>query len=138
MTAASNPRHTTRLSAAALVLVLLALGACGDNEDSATPEASAPSNDTVVVELVAFKPEQLTVGMGAMVTWQQKDPGAHTVTSGTVQQGGAGVTQQPDGKFDSGEVAEGASFEFTFAESGTYPYFCRLHPATMRGEVRVR
>jgi plastocyanin len=127
-----------RLSTASAVLVLLAVGACGGGDDEAKPEASASSANTVVIELVAFKPERRTVEAGATVTWQQKDPGAHTVTSGTVQQGGAGVTQQPDGRFDSGEIAKGDTFEFTFAEAGTYPYFCRIHPATMRGEIHVR
>jgi plastocyanin len=137
VTAPSTLRRTKRLSTAAAALVSLALGACG-GDDEAKPEASASSADSVVVELVAFEPERLAVEAGATVTWRQKDPGAHTVTSGTVQQGGAGVTQQPDGKFDSGEIAKGNTFEFAFAKAGTYPYFCRLHPATMRGEVRVR
>ena len=74
---------------------------------------------------------------GTTVTWRNRDVGAHTVTSGTVEQGGAGVTEQPDGKFDSGEFSNGDTFEQTFDEPGTYPYFCSIHPATMRGEIRV-
>jgi plastocyanin len=139
VTITSTPRRMQRLSrAVAAAFVLPVLGACGGDDDDARPKASASSASTVVIELVAFKPERSTVEAGTAVTWQQKDPGAHTVTSGTVQQGGAGVTQQPDGRFDSGEVAQGATFRFTFAEAGTYPYFCRLHPATMRGEIQVR
>ena len=91
-----------------------------------------------MIELVAFKPEKLSVQSGATVTWQQNDTGDHTVTSGTVEQGAAGVTQQPDDRFDSGEISKGETFEFTFESAGTYPYFCRLHPATMRGEIQVR
>ena len=89
------------------------------------------------MKLVAFTPERLEVKAGTSVTWQQHDPGAHTVTSGTVEQGAAGVTQQPDEMFDSGTLSTDESFEHTFDESGTYPYFCSLHPATMRGEIRV-
>lgn len=89
------------------------------------------------MELVAFKPERLEVKAGSTVTWQQRDPGAHTVTSGTVEQGGAGVTPQPDDLFDSGNLSTDESFEHTFDEPGTYQYFCSLHPATMRGEIRV-
>ncbi len=89
------------------------------------------------MELVAFKPAQLEVPAGTTVTWQQRDRGDHTVTSGTVEQAAGGVTQQPDGLFDSGPVATGDTFSHTFDEPGTYPYFCALHPATMRGEIRV-
>ena len=138
MTTPRTPRR--RLAIAALALLPLVLAACGgsDGEDSAPPAASEPNGDEVVIELVAFTPETLTVDAGATVTWHQKDPGAHTVTSGTVKQGGSGVTQEPDGRFESGDIATDDSFEFTFSEAGTYPYFCRLHPATMRGEIQVR
>ena len=90
-----------------------------------------------MIDLVAFKPDALTVDAGSTVTWRQNDAGAHTITSGTVTQGGAGVTPNPDGRFDSGSVEPGSTFTFTFAEIGTFPYFCALHPATMRGEIRV-
>jgi plastocyanin len=121
-------------------LVPLFFAACGDGGggDAATAEAASDDAINVVMELVAFKPETLTVDAGSKVIWQQKDAGAHTVTSGTVEQGGAGVTQQPDNQFDSGEISKGDTFEFTFSKAGTYPYFCRLHPATMRGEIQVR
>ena len=74
---------------------------------------------------------------GTTVTWTQEDAGVHTVTSGTVVQGTGGVTEKPDGTFDSGSIATGNTFEFTFDQAGTYTYFCYIHPATMRGEVRV-
>ncbi len=115
--------------------------ACGGGDGGAGGggggEASAPGADTVTMELIAFKPETLTVAAGATVTWMQKDAGVHTVTSGTVEQGGGGVTKAPDGRFDSGELATGETFTFTFGQPGTYSYFCAVHPATMRGEVRV-
>lgn len=90
------------------------------------------------MKLIAFAPESLEIEAGATVTWQQDDAGFHTVTSGTVDQGASGVTPQPDSAFDSGQIAEGDSFEFTFDRPGTFPYFCAIHPATMRGEIRAR
>jgi plastocyanin len=129
-------------AAAAVALVSIVLTACGGSSDdtessSASAESTAGSNN-VEMELLAFKPGELTVDAGTKVTWRQNDPGAHTVTSGTVEQGTAGVTQQPDDRFESGDLSSGETFEFTFSEPGTYPYFCRLHPATMRGEIQVR
>jgi plastocyanin len=89
------------------------------------------------MQLISFKPQTVTVDAGTTVTWTQKDPGVHTVTSGTVEQSSGGVDKVPDGRFDSGELATGKTFTFTFDQPGTYPYFCAVHPATMRGEVRA-
>lgn len=125
---------------ASVALIPLVFAACGGGGDSDAAKNDAPAAEatTVTMKLVAYQPEKLTVDAGTKVIWKQTDPGAHTVTSGTVEQGGAGVTQQPDDRFDSGNIATGDSYEFTFNEAGTYPYFCRLHPATMRGEIQVR
>lgn len=125
------------LAVAAAVGVLTACSDTGGASDGPASPSAEPAN-TVTMRLIAFKPGDLTVDAGTTVTWKQTDAGAHTVTSGTVAQGGAGVTEEPDGTFDSGEIAKGETFEFTFEEPGTYPYFCTIHPATMRGEIRVR
>jgi plastocyanin len=60
------------------------------------------------------------------------------VTSGTVTQGSGGVTTAVDSKFESGSLKQNASFSFTFTAPGTYAYFCKIHPATMRGEITVK
>ena len=93
---------------------------------------------SVTLKLIAFRPAPITVKAGQSVTWTQQDPGVHTVTSGTVEQGAADVTVHPDGRFDSKELATGKTFQFTFDTPGTYTYFCKIHPATMRGDVNVR
>lgn len=129
-----------RRSTTTLVLLPLLFAACGggdDGEAEATADA-ADTKSTIEMRLLAYKPESLTVAAGEAVTWKQNDAGAHTVTSGTVEQASGGVSQQPDDRFDSGDISKGETFEFTFTEAGTYPYFCRLHPATMRGEILVR
>lgn len=125
------------------VLVVALLVACGgrngDDSASGTPDAAPVEADgAVTMQLISFKPEALTVDAGTTVRWTQKDAGVHTVTSGTVEQAGGGVAKAPDGRFDSGELATARTFTFTFDRPGTYPYFCSVHPATMRGEVRVR
>lgn len=54
----------------------------------------------------------------------------HTTTSG--QPGGQ------DGIWDTqGFLSTGQSFEFTFTEAGTFPYFCRVHGSIMTGTVNV-
>lgn len=123
-----------------VALVAVSTAACGGGSDPG-PEANADATSTgttVTMQLIAYKPGSLTVKVGDTVTWQQKDAGAHTVTSGTVVQGGSGVTETPDGTFSSGDIATGDAYEFTFDKAGTYPYFCEIHPATMRGQIDVR
>jgi len=75
-----------------------------------------------------FLPARITVNVGATVTWTNDDTAAHTVTSG------AGAA--PDGHFDSSLFMAGTSFDVTFPESGTFDYFCMVHP-WMLGTVIV-
>ena len=67
---------------------------------------------------------------GGTVTWSNDDVAAHTVTSGTVSEGS-------DGIFDSSIFLAGSTFEHTFEDSGTYDYFCIVHP-WMIGTVQVQ
>lgn len=71
----------------------------------------------------AFSPGALSVRAGTTVTWTNRDGNEHTVTA----DGGA---------FDSGTLADGQSFSFTFAAPGSFAYFCAIHP-NMRGTVKV-
>lgn len=138
-------KHAVAVSALTIALAGCAgseTGTSGQDGGARGPNAPASSSDksdskSVVMELIQFKPDSLEVAAGTTVSWTQKDAGAHTVTSGTVQEEGGGVSQKPDGKFDSGELASGETFKHEFSEPGVYSYFCSIHPATMRGEVKV-
>jgi len=74
-------------------------------------------------------PAEISVGVGDTVIWINSDTAAHTVTSGS-------PTDGPDGTFDSSLVLVDATFEVTFDNSGSYDYFCMVHP-WMRGNVQV-
>jgi plastocyanin len=83
-----------------------------------------------------FYPSELNVPTGSDVTWTNEDDVTHTVTSGT--NAGYGLYEfLQDGMFNSGELEEGESFTFHFAEPGTYEYFCVPHP-WMSGVVTVQ
>jgi plastocyanin len=71
-----------------------------------------------------FSPSPFTVKLGTPVTWVNKDGATHTVTS------------QGSNLFDSGNLPTGATFKFTFAQAGTYQYYCTIHPF-MKGTVVV-
>jgi len=74
-------------------------------------------------------PSVVNVNIGDTVTWSNDDTAAHTVTSGTAADG-------PDQNFDSGLFMAGSAFQVTFQNSGTFPYFCAVHP-WMLGTVIV-
>jgi len=76
-----------------------------------------------------YLPYSITISVGDTVIWNNPDSAAHTVTSGTMSDG-------HDGMFDSSLFMSGSTFEFTFDESGTYDYFCMVHP-WMTGKVVV-
>ena len=58
----------------ALPILLLALTAAATGADKVTPK-------TVAIDGTTYQPSTLTVKVGESVTWQNKDPFPHTVTS---------------------------------------------------------
>ncbi len=77
----------------------------------------------VMIQDFAFSPSFITVPGGMEVVWENQDGTTHTVTS-------------KDDVFDSGNIADGESFSYTFDQKGTYEYYCTIHPS-MEGEVEV-
>jgi plastocyanin len=86
-------------------------------------DTETTSPDLVEIGDFAFSPSPIEVESGTEVTWRNEDPTAHTVTA-------------DDGSFDSGTLDPGSEFATTFEGTGTFDYFCQIHP-TMRGAVRV-
>lgn len=107
-------------------------------ESTATQEATASSTVTleatmdsssvsegveVEIEDFAYVSATVTIKAGTTVTWENKDKVQHTVTSDS-------------GLFDSGLLAKGVAFSYTFTEPGTYTYHCAPHP-NMKGTIIV-
>lgn len=87
--------------------------------------SNAVATNTVAIDNMAFAPASITVKKGTTVTWTNNDSVAHDVT-------------QTDGKseLDSGVMTTGQSYSYTFDSTGTFEYFCSLHP-NMVGTVTV-
>lgn len=122
-----------RSIAAPLVFVFAAtIGACSSAAAPATGAPAAPAAAAaatgVDIQGFSFKTPSLEVTKGTKVTWTNKDTTGHTVTSGKP---GA-----KDGKFDMPVPASGTS-TFTFADAGTYAYFCSIH-TSMTATVIVK
>ncbi len=68
-----------------------------------------------------FIPSNIAISVNKIVKWSNDDTAAHTITSGNPADG-------PDGIFDSSLFMSGETFSYTFKETGTFPYFCMVHP----------
>ena len=96
-------------------------------DDTATTEDTAMADDTdaasassgpQAVAIVDFEydPDPVEVAVGDTITWTNEDSFAHTVTS-----------DDDNSDFDSGNMAEGETFEMSFDEPGEYAYICTIH-----------
>jgi plastocyanin len=74
-----------------------------------------------------YAPDKITVviGVNNTVTWTNNDPIHHTVTS-----------SPGNGSLNSGDMAQGATYTYTFTTPGTYNYVCVYH-SWMTGTVVV-
>lgn len=93
-----------------------------------TPKAASPA---VTSEVRSFALEDLTVQVGTAVTWVRRASVSHSTTSGSPGDADAGEI------WDSGTLGADATFSHTLGQAGTFPYFCRFHPSTMRATVTV-
>jgi plastocyanin len=96
------------------------------------PELNTPAE-------VWFDPPHMSILVGDTITWYNDDREGHTVTSGEGS-GRFGWMRDnfgtPDNYFDSSRFMPGESWSYTFKESGTFPYFCTIHP-WMEGVIVV-
>lgn len=119
--------ETIRLT---LILILFAgFFSCKKMDECHTMPApvTPPPSTTEEIQMVntVFTPAEKTVAVGTKVRWVNKDPYAHTVTSNT-------------NLFDSGSMAEGQTYEYTFNTAGTYEYYCKFHLPGMTGKIIVQ
>lgn len=87
-----------------------------DLPEDLTPSTTSPTEPVteLVIEKFTFKPATLTIPVGTTVTWHNKDSVSHTVTS-------------RENTFDGG-VSHDDTYTYTFKQSGTFEYYCSIHP----------
>lgn len=97
----------------------------------ATPAEFTVETSTLVIRMqnIAFIApdggDAVTVPLGTTIEWQNLDGVQHTATA----------TDAPDGgtMFDTGFIGAGGDDDFTPAVTGTWTYFCEVHPSQMVG-----
>jgi plastocyanin len=90
--------------------------------DTSTTAPDGPVAE-IIISGFSFGSTQ-TVAVGTTVTATNRDPFGHTWTSA-------------DQLWDSGTLSEGESFSFTFDETGTFSFFCKIHSTEMGGSIVI-
>ena len=121
----------------AIVILSLILSSLTSEKNSEEPEpivkgdvimptkSSRPGCDEIDK---CYIPSVVVIDLGKQVTWVNHDSAFHSVTSG--------FYGEPTELFDSGHLDPFESYTLDFDETGTYDYFCTLHP-WMKGQVIV-
>ena len=97
--------------------VIIILGAV------AVSGCTSQSTNTITIQNSSFNPSMLTITVGTTVTWINKANGTMDVTSDS-------------GLFSSGNLTNGQSFNYTFNNTGTFPYHSSINPS-MTGQIIV-
>ena len=97
---------------------------------TAMPTLTRPlAEGELVSDIADFVLQDLTIEVDTTVIWTNLDVSPHTSTSG-----------QPDGitgVWNSELLTTDSSFSFTFNQTGTFLYFCAIHPSFMQASVTV-
>jgi plastocyanin len=102
-----------------MALILLFV-ACTGGSASAVPPAQMHQ---IAINNMKYQPDVITVHPGDTVEWKNSDIVPHTVTA-------------VDKSFGSPTIVRGRTWKFVVKATGTFPYFCALHP-NMRGKLIV-
>lgn len=103
---------TVRLAVVCALLSVTMLAGC-----------SSKGGNEIAIHGSTFSTSNLTIKAGEHVTFVNHDGIEHTATA-------------DDGYFDSGNLHSGATYEVHFAEAGTHPFHCKIHPG-MTGTITV-
>ena len=93
-------------------------------QNATTAQAARSAPVEVKIDNFSFSPATITVPAGTTVRWTNRDDIPHTVV-------------EDKEKFKSKTLDTDEQFSYTFAQPGTYSYFCSIHPK-MTGKVVVQ
>ncbi len=91
-------------------------------QESTNVSGKQPST-TVKISNFKYEPATLTIHVGETVKFVNQDEEPHTVTA-------------KDGSFNSKGLDTNQDWIYTFTQTGTFPYFCTIHPF-MKGTITV-
>ena len=110
-----------------VLAVVVAAGACSEHQTLMSPDDNGGPVVEIEIRNFEFSQPELRVAPGTTVRWRNTTSSYHTVT--------------PEGHSYWNEwqtAGMGETFEVTFTQAGTYPYFCNPHRSLgMRGTIIV-
>jgi plastocyanin len=101
-----------------IALMLIVVGAAPMVSADEPKQPAKPIQ--VMIDNFRFSPKELTIPVGATVTWVNHDDVPHTATS-----------KSDPPAFDSKALDTDQVFSFKFTKPGTYKYYCKLHTHMM-------
>jgi plastocyanin len=121
---AAPTQNAPTASATTVPAATTAAAATATTAPTTTPGAT-PAFAVIEMGDHFFDPAQLTVKVGATVTWKSVGQSTHDLAS-------------RDGSFSLGAMSFGQTFSFTYTRAGTFPYVCMQHEGDgMVGVVTV-
>jgi plastocyanin len=117
-------RAAARFAISRAVIVAMLFGPIIGAMLAAAAVAAQDTANVVTIDNFTFTPPELTVAVGTTVKWVNHDDIPHLVVN-------------KDKVFRSKALDTDDSFSYTFANAGTFDYFCGLHPH-MVGKVIVK
>ena len=124
-------RAKTLIIAVSLLIVIIAISGCTQNQQINSNQKESPSitntqtinqpqtEGTYNVEIsnFAFNPSEVKIKIGDTVTWINEDSAPHTVTSDS------------GNELNSPQLSNGQNYSRTFSNTGTFNYYCSVHPS---------
>ena len=106
--------------------IALVAGAVGPAATAAGARPDGGGGERILISITEFRftPRQTQIHVGDRITWINNGTMIHTSTSNT-------------NVWNSGNLAPGQRFTFTFNQTGTFQYHCAVHPIQMTGTIRV-
>jgi len=100
----------------------------GCSEEDTPTDTGTQDKNEVSIESNSFSPQYKTIAVGTTLKWINNDGNNHKVVSGP-----RGAS---DGIFSSGTLGPGDDFSYKFDRTGTFEYFCSIHPS-VTGTITV-
>ena len=114
-----------RFAISRAVIIAMLVGPIVGAMLAAASVAAQDATNVITIDNFTFTPPELTVAVGTTVKWVNHDDIPHSVVN-------------KDKVFRSKAALDtDDSFSYTFANAGTFDYFCGLHPH-MVGKVIVK
>jgi plastocyanin len=118
------------------VLAVLLAGCSGLSVTNQTGNGgNTGPHASLTIQNYSYAPPIVTIAVGTKVTWTNKGPDSHSVTSDSTGFD-SGALDAPMGN-GYGGMTSGGLFQVTFNTPGTYTYHCMFH-AQMHGTITVQ